>query len=191
MVERFGVDACVPPRKRDAEPPIPIADEDKFAPSPMPDTILGAWLQPAQSGSSTDVAVVRGGVPVAQGTLVQLEIGTRNSPTGTNWSDSYPSLFLSHTPLHFVAVHNGSGTFNAVIKHRLDSHTLKRVKARQQTGFKRLRLALKGIQELVVARGREGRLSLVCEDGRMQVYERVSVDDCVPKDILARFYPKA
>ncbi|OBZ71458.1 hypothetical protein A0H81_08815 [Grifola frondosa] len=127
----------------------------------------------------------------AEGTLVQLEIGTRNSPTGTNWSDSFPSLFLSHTPLHFVAVHNGSGTFNAVIKHRLDSHTLKRVKARQQTGFKRLRIALKGIQELVVARGREGRLSLVCEDGRMQVYERASVDGCVPKDVLARFYPKA
>jgi hypothetical protein len=97
----------------------------------------------------------------------------------------YPQLFLSHTPHHFLAVHD-KGRFTLVEKRQLVSD-LRGVERTTQTSLRRLREALGTVKDMVVKHGKSGRLSLVCQEGAMKVYERSSQVSCLPEDMLKKF----
>lgn len=103
------------------------------------------------------------------------------------WKELYPQLFLSQTPHHFLGVHQ-SGRFREVEKRKLGTDPdFLAVANQMQESLKKLRQALEMIQELVIEHGAKGRLSLVCEDGELKVYERESQASCLPKEFIARF----
>ena len=56
-----------------------------------------------------------------------------------------------------------------------------------ETSFKKLGMALRMIQKLVIKHGQAARLSLVCEKGKLMVYERVNTQSCLPAEVMQRF----
>ena len=58
---------------------------------------------------------------------------------------------------------------------------------RIQQGFRKLVAVLKVIQELVRQHGRRARLSLVCRDGRLEVFERTGSHGSLEDEELERF----
>jgi len=136
-------------------------------------------------GMGSNLTVVHAGSLVPDSSIIELT--TRSSWRGMQWNESYPQLFLSQTPHHFLAIHEG-GRFVKIQKRLLNSAELENIAATSiRERFKKLRHALDVIKELVLKHGEKGRLSLVCEDSELRVYERVSQDSCLPDDILARF----
>jgi hypothetical protein len=129
------------------------------------------------------LTVVRGGSPVPQSSL--LEIKTQ-CIAGEHWSKHYPQLYLSQTPHIFIATHT-QGKFHTVRKWQLGSPDLTRIAETFTDRLRKLRLALGVIREVVIARGKSGRLSLVLQDGELTVFERISKADCLPPEYLARF----
>lgn len=56
-----------------------------------------------------------------------------------------------------------------------------------QAGFKKLKVLLNAIQEIVRKYGMNGRISLVCQGKELGVYQREKSDSCLPKYALALF----
>ena len=76
-----------------------------------------------------------------------------------------------------------------MIRHALGTPELRTVEqsARVQRGYRQLVAVLKVIQELAQEHGERGRLSLVCRDGRLEVYERTSDSGTLEDFELERF----
>ncbi|KAI0369423.1 hypothetical protein BV20DRAFT_1036524 [Pilatotrama ljubarskyi] len=179
LVVRFEVDACNPV---DEDPSELLANLAlSFAslpstPSPPPD----------QSG--TDITVLRGGIQTPQSSLI--EIATR-SPKGLathKWYETYTQLFLSQTSHFYVAVHH-NGLFTDLAKYRLASPKFERFERdpRMQRSLRQLVRVLGTIQRLVQEHGQRGRLSLVCRQGRLELFERDGDAGRLPDCELSRF----
>jgi len=132
---------------------------------------------------SPHVAVIRAGSPVPQSHLIELKTYSRS---GKAWSRSYPQLFLSQTPHVYYGVHKG-GSFSEIKKFTLGERHLEPIDQNAQLGFKKLRVALAAVQELVRKYGAGGRISLVCEGKDPGVYQREKTGSCLPKYALALF----
>ncbi|KAJ7149223.1 hypothetical protein C8R43DRAFT_1007511 [Mycena crocata] len=182
MVVRFEVDACIPTA---AKPRTTSASLDdvigslagvKLAhtgPAPTPTTQHG-------------LTVIPGGAVVPHASIVELTTRSQRRESEFDWQDAYPQLFFSQTPHHFLAVHE-RGNFRVVNKRKLASTELREVERDIQPGLKKLRAALDVIKELVVKAGQRGRLTLVCQGGKLQVFERVSTASCLPDEVMSRF----
>ncbi len=171
MVVRAEVDAC-----------IESAHDQLQQEKGIITNIPGSTNTTTQHG----VEVIIGGHFVSQDNLVELKTCAQRKLYFHRWEYTYPQLFLSVTPHVYLAIHN-CGHFNNVIKEKLDSPNLQNAKEVFQPQLWVLVAVLQMIQKLAVTHGREARLSLVCKQGRLSVYERVSKESCLPKDILARF----
>jgi hypothetical protein len=123
---------------------------------------------------------------VPQSHIMELTTVSMGRRAKFDWSEAYPQLFLSQTPHHFLAVHT-RGRFNTVEHRKLGSSDLSQVDKTAQTALWKLRQALGVIKDIVMEHGKTGRLSLVCREGEMKVYERSSDVSCLPEDILRRF----
>jgi hypothetical protein len=174
MVVRFEVDAHISTSNLKATRSDPV------------NAIQGSSVSSESQSSAyagLSLTVIRGGSPVPQSSL--LEIKTQCS-AGEDWSKHYPQLYLSQTPHIFMATHT-RGNFHTVRKWQLGSPDLTRIAETFTDRLKKLRLALGVIREVVIARGKSGRLSLVLQDGELTVFERISKADCLPPEVLARF----
>ncbi|KAJ7776845.1 hypothetical protein DFH07DRAFT_877028, partial [Mycena maculata] len=184
MVVRFEVDACIPSGANASRPAQSIDD--------LVDSLAGINLSPMSSSSapspksSNGLTIREGGAVVPHSSLVELTTRTERREAEFDWTDAYPQLFFSQTPHHFLAVHN-RGRFVAVKKRKLGSPELRDVERTIQPSLKKLRAALDVIKDIVVKHGQRGRLTLVCRDGKLQVFERVSTASCLPDDVMARF----
>jgi len=150
------------------------------------DAIHGSSVSSESQSSpnpGSSLTVVRGGSPVPQSSL--LEIKTQCSAREA-WLKYYPQLYLSQTPHIFMARHT-LGNFHTIRKWQLGSPGLAHIAETFTDRLKKLRLALGAIREIVIARGKSGRLSLVFQDGELTVFERISKADCLPPEVLARF----
>ena len=137
--------------------------------------------------TNSDITVIHAGSAVPQSSIVELTTRSQRNATFFNWQESYPQLFLSNTPHHYLAVHE-RGRFVEVQKRHLESTELKRIAADSiQEAFKKLRRVLDDIKKLAVKHGETGRLSLVCKNGELKVYERLNKDSCLPDEVLERF----
>ena len=69
----------------------------------------------------------------------------------------------------------------------LDDAEMRAIHTQYDDVFKKLRALLGTIQRLVVACGKEGRLSLVCRRGLLAMYEREDRESCLPEAVMNRF----
>lgn len=183
MVVRFEVDACIPTaavRKS--------ANIDELT-----DTLANVSIAQTQKSLPKSIShgltILRGGQISPQSSMIELSTVSQRRRAEYNWKELYPQLFLSQTPHHFLAIHD-RGRFLTIEKRRLETRTsteLVNAAKDLQVNLRKLRAALGKIQEMVKEEGERGRISLVCENGVLSVFERVGREGCLPDEFMARF----
>jgi hypothetical protein len=179
MVVRYEVDAAFPSSTKPA--PKDVSSVDALA------TLLsGASLGASESPPPTaGLTVVRAGAPVPQSAVLELTTrSTRNAP-GFDWAEALPQLLLSRTPTHVLGVHE-RGAFAELRTNKLGSPTLRAAEADAQAGLQKLRAVLEAVQDLLLEDADGKKISLVCKNGKLTVYERTG-KGLLPEETMARF----
>jgi hypothetical protein len=188
MVVRSKVDACLPPATE--KPTEATSTVDQLVDSLSSMSITSQSIPPAVSGTpATDnsLLIIEGGSKIPQSAIVELQTRSETSKYPQNWQETYPQLFLSQTPHHYLGIHS-RGRFHTCQKRELETDIENLVEVNLvQDNLKKLRRALKTIQQIVVQSGQRGRLSLVCQGNELRVFERSSQDSFLPDDIMQRF----
>jgi hypothetical protein len=163
---------------------------------------------------TTPIKVVRAGRQVPQDTLVEVTSRSTFFVDQLDWNEQYPQLVLSQTPILCLGIHE-RGTFKELREWRVDNDddddgdddddddgspgagtgtgtTPDLPAQRKETAVQLVQLAevLEDLQGLAISRGPgpAGSFSLVCEGGRLCVYERNDDrKDPLPPDVIARF----
>jgi len=184
LVVRFEVDACLP------SPTSTTNDAgDDLADMVSDLTISSTTSSSSSSANIPSLKIVRGGRVVPQSSLMELRTRSITSKN-TNWKDTFPQLYLSQTPLHYLAIHE-EGNFSVVRKSRTGEGTLVYAEAGLQQGLRKLKTVLETIHRLVKERGLEGRVTLICTEGTLKLYERSDHESCLPSNMLALFDRKS
>ncbi|KAI9065989.1 hypothetical protein FKP32DRAFT_1566676 [Trametes sanguinea] len=181
LMVRFEVDAFT----RDDDDPT-----DLFANLSLSSSSTPPITTPATTDTSTAIAVVRGGERIPHTSLVEITTRSRKA-AGYKWYETYSQLFLSQTPHFYLGMHD-HGTFFEIEKHELASPKFDRYEKdeRMQRSLRQLVRLLEAVQDLVKQHGKEGRLSLVCRKGKLELLERTAGHDGagrLPDSVLARF----
>ncbi|KAH9943639.1 hypothetical protein B0H21DRAFT_823623 [Amylocystis lapponica] len=182
IVLRHEVHACLP------SPPHAAAastDTDELA-QLVSGLNVTSSQGPTGHGSGAELEVIHAGSEVPQSKLVMFNTRSKRTVDQFDLDDLYRSLYLAQTPIHFLAVHD-RGNFETVTKRMLGDPEFETVARNAQMGFSKLRRVLQEIQELVVKHGQRGRLTLVCQDGAVRVFERSSQTSCLPESVFERF----
>ncbi|KAJ7050323.1 hypothetical protein C8F01DRAFT_1179470 [Mycena amicta] len=195
MVVRFEVDAYLPEifhpkRKFDSAPTLEglaarLANIDfnpKVNRNSPPSSRASASPEPYTTYHG--LMVIESGTPVDQASLVDLSTRSTRRMLDLNWGDFYAQHFLSQTNMHFIGVHE-YGRFIRVVKREALGSRVEDDAA--QPSLKRLRRLLQVIRDVVVRHGQRGRLTLVCQNGELTVYERDGMENCLPEEVLERF----
>ena len=189
MVVRFDVDACLPfEPTADAHTPPDATDIDGLATSLAVTTLSSS--DASDSGASPPsvpkpaLAIRHRGSVVPQTHIAELATRNAHASPQVHWAELIPQLVLSQTPHHLLAVHD-SGTVSLVRKLGKDEFTPREVTV--QPALRRLRAVLEAIQERVVEHGPGARLSLVCRNRVLQLFEREDGKSAVPEEVLKRF----
>jgi hypothetical protein len=184
MVVRFEVDACIPPPAKYPRKSILSIDD-------LTDSLSAINIGQSSLQSRSNLTVMEGGAEVSHTAVVELttrsQTNMRNN--GYDWKEAYPQLFFSQTAHHFLAIHT-RGRFIDIQKRKLSSEELQNVAKDAQVELKKVRKALELIQEVVIKYGKGGRVSLVCTQGELKVYQRSSDESCLPESAL-RFFEKS
>ncbi|ESK83892.1 geranylgeranyl pyrophosphate synthetase [Moniliophthora roreri MCA 2997] len=197
MVVRFEVDACLqkPSTGRQKSKLLPHASSSA---DDALDSITAGLANTTISSSSTTSKIVpagdrkliveKGGEVIPQDSVIELgTISQRRLTSGQlDWEEKLPQLLLSQTPLHYLGVHE-RGRFMEVQKRQVSSSELQGVKRRIDPVIKQLKSALEDIKRMVTQHGERARLSLVCRNGRLEVFERQSGDSCLPAEYLEKY----
>ena len=187
MVVRFEVDACLEALPKRA-PSSGRATVDDMIGQLGGLSLSHTSTSPTHTdiSNSNDIIILSAGRLVPQSSILEMTTRSERNVLTYDWKENYPQLFLSQTPHHFLAVHR-AGTFSRIEKRQLNDAELKERHAQNEPGFKRLHSLLVTIQELVIVHGNEGRLSLVCKDGLLKVYERKREESFLPDEVMERF----
>jgi len=188
MVVRFEVDACLASR---STPPHRKPNLTRHHSQRTKPTLNSSACPPPPSTSATNkptlrfphIAVIRAGSRVPQSRLIELKTYSKSRKA---WSRSYPQLFLSQTPHIYYGAHK-DGNISEIKKFSLGEPHLESIDQNAQVGFKKLKVALTAIQELVRVHGTDGRISLVCKGKELRVYRREKTGSCLPGYALALF----
>ncbi|KAF7297462.1 hypothetical protein MIND_00979900 [Mycena indigotica] len=202
MVVRFEVDAYIPTPLSSSSasdlddlvgrlanmnvsktPPTSLSSQHDYAASL---TSTRATASPEPVTLDNGLTVLEGGTHIPHTSLVELTTRTERRAQQMDWPENFPQLFLAQTPNHFVGVHN-RGRFASVVKRQLGRGEFAQVEQQVQPSLRILGAVLKEIAALVKAYGERGRLTLVCREGQLRVYERVSMESCLPDEMLERF----
>lgn len=185
MVVRFEVDACLPvsqistisPGNSTAEVSLSDQLSNLFVTS-------STWTPTSAAASTAGYPLVTiGGKEVPQETIMEMKTSAKGK---MRWTEAYPQLFLSQTPHIFIATHT-NGVVTEVVEKELGSLEMANMGKAFQPNFWRLKLALEAVQELAVLHGKDAKLSLVCHNGELKVYERRNQDGCLPDEVMSRF----
>lgn len=181
MVVRFEVDACIPPPAKYPRKSVSSIDD-------LADSLGAISIGHSTSRSGSNLTVMEGGTEVSHTAVVELttrsQTNMRNN--GFDWKEAYPQLFFSQTAHHFLAIHT-RGRFLDIQKRKLSSEELQNVAKDAQVELKKVRKALDSIKEVVVGHGKKGRISLVCVQGKLKVYQRSSDESCLSESALSLF----
>ncbi|KAK2465269.1 hypothetical protein APHAL10511_002623 [Amanita phalloides] len=137
----------------------------------------------AEQVKNLPLEVVHFGAKVPQESIVKIATISKTRESQLDWKEKGPQLFFSQISHFYVGLHD-RGFFSEVRKHDFHYSTLP---DQILQNMKKLRHALRSIQELALEKGQRGRLSLVCIDGVLKVYERLSDKSCLPDELLERF----
>ena len=140
----------------------------------------------SKSSEKTKLHVIRAGIEVPQGALVKIKTRSKRNIQNLDWDAIYPQLYIGQTPTLKIGVHQ-RGRFEEVQTKTLDSPELKEVARETETGMKKLWSVLKELHNLVMANGKDARISVISKDGALQVLNRESLDSFLPEHTLSRF----
>ncbi|KAI0265703.1 hypothetical protein BC834DRAFT_175025 [Gloeopeniophorella convolvens] len=192
LVVRFEVDACLDPKDRATSTTESQASE-AASPDDLVDTLasLSLAFSPAEAkknAPNAPVAIMRGGTRVPQDALLEVASRSVYFVHTLDWSELYPQLVLSQTPMLRLGVHE-RGTFTHVQEWRLGTSELAEQRAVTTAQLVRLARVLEDVQALAIARGpgSVGKISLLCEGGELRMYVRTDGKSCLPADMIARF----
>ncbi|KAF7300427.1 hypothetical protein HMN09_00926400 [Mycena chlorophos] len=151
-------------------------------------TSTRATASPEPFTASHGLTIIEGGPSSRVSHSQLLELTTRSTfrANAMDWHENYPQLWLSGTPYHHLGVHN-RGRFERIVKRQLGGPEFDQVRRDVMPSMRKLRTVLGEVIGLVKAHGARGRLTLVCRDGRLGVYERESMESCLPEEMLERF----
>ncbi|KAI0369361.1 hypothetical protein BV20DRAFT_1053195 [Pilatotrama ljubarskyi] len=137
---------------------------------------------------ATDLTVVRGGTLLAQSSVIELATRSAQYVDLTKIEDTFFQLFLTQTPANLLAIHT-RGLFDRVERQELDSPEFVRVQEDPlvQRSLKQLVTFLRAIQDMLKKQGNVAKLSLVCEKGKLRVYNRVGDEDHLLAAEFSRF----
>ncbi|KAI1783569.1 hypothetical protein LXA43DRAFT_1131139 [Ganoderma leucocontextum] len=203
IIVRCEVDACIPGPASEATTSTTRATASRTTSThttssnldDLSDMLSGLNVSRGTSTSTTspttqsaDLTVIHAGIQRPQSSMVELTTRSARYVDQFDWAEQYPQLFLSDVPHLFLAVHE-RGVFQRIKKHELGTTEFRRVEndTKIQKGFRQLVAVLRTVQSLVKEHGARGRLSLVCRDGRLEVFERTSDQGAVPDSDLERF----
>lgn len=180
MVVRFEVDACLPPTR--SRKSIDDASIDEVS------NLLEAVNLTSNTSSTSQTPyslnIVNGGYEAKSATIMELTTRFEGRVAQFDWTDKFTQIYLSQTPHHVLAVHN-RGRFSEIRRSKLSE--FQELEGKLQPDMKALRKALDIVQQLVIEHGQRGRLTLVCRDGVLKVYERTSQDSSLPDHMMALF----
>lgn len=199
MVVRYEVDACFPPPD---EPDSSTSAEDTSAEDTLTskasasaeDALTDAlsalsFSEPTPEPTQQKpygINIIRAGTVAPQSSLVKVKTRSLRNYALFKWAQAYPQLLLGQTKTVMIGVHS-AGVFSETHTVELDSPKLEEVARSVQPGLRKLRRLLGELQDRVMERGKEARLSLVCRDGVLQLMERSSGRPLLPQEILERF----
>ncbi|RXW19074.1 hypothetical protein EST38_g6772 [Candolleomyces aberdarensis] len=186
MVVRFEVDACLPPTRSRKSIDIEMS---KAAVEEVAGLLAAVDLSSGTSSTSQspfNLNIIQGGYEAKPPTIMELTTRFEGRLKDFDWEDKYNQIFFSQTPHHVLAVHN-RGRFSEIQRRKLSDPQFQDIDKKMQPGFKALRKALGTIQQLVIENGHRGRLTLVCKDKELKVYERTNQDSCLPDHMIALF----
>ncbi len=191
MVVRYEVDAYLPDDStcedswRDAlSAAAPTTVNNLAATSKSTSRKSKAKVEPALHAELT---VYQGGSwSIPQSSILEMKTRSQRNFGKMKWSELHGQLYVSQTPHCFIGVHQ-QGTFTTLVRENLQSARMERVRAAEKPKLKALRWVLGVIQDLLVKRGGNARLSLVSEAGVLGVYENDAEGDCLPREIMECF----
>jgi len=178
MVVRSTVDAFVNTQTTKSETSV---DDIVDAISSL--SVSRGKTESATKVKGTSLEVIRTGTNVPQESIVEVATISKVRESLLNWNEKGPQLYLSQISHFYVGLHD-RGYFTKVRKDKFDYSTLP---ADVKEGLKKLRHALTAIQDVVLKNGQRRRLSLVCIDGVLNVYERIDDKDYLPDEFLESF----
>lgn len=180
MVVRFEVDACLPPTR--SRKSIDAATVDEVS------SLLEAVNISSATSSTTQTPytlnIVTGGYEAKSAAIMELTTRFEGRAAQFDWTDKYLQLYLSQTPHYVLGLHN-RGRFSDIQRRKLSE--FQDLEDKLQPDLKALRKVLDTMQQLVVEHGQRGRLTLVCKNGVLKVYERTSQDSSLPDQMMALF----
>ncbi|KAI8986173.1 hypothetical protein BD414DRAFT_416626 [Trametes punicea] len=167
LVVRFEVDACIPSSDDPADMLARLTLSSSLS-SPH------AMRVAPSVDSDTAITVVRGGALTPHASLIEITTRSATARPAHTWYETYIQLFLSQTPNFYFAKHE-RGLFTEVEKHPLASPKFARYQRdeRIQRCLRQLVLILTTIQRAVQEQGKSGRLSVVCHQGTLALFERI------------------
>ena len=173
------------PEPRRASKSVRVDSKGKEDMAPPPQDL--SWDFPEDDGAAwgvtTDMAqkedfevngeltVVRSGTLLPQSSILELATRSIRFVDRTSNEDTFLQLFLTQTPTHLVAIHQ-NGNFEKVVRQELGSAEFTRIAEMEeiQKSIGKFVEILKVIQRLVKEHGTSGRLSLVCEKGKLGLF---------------------
>jgi hypothetical protein len=141
---------------------------------------------PSSEADAPDLRVIRGGVVIPQIQTLELSTISEGRQPDFPWQETHSKLFLSQTPNLFIGIHR-IGKFVRIKKLKLGTRDFEKSEKRMQANYRKLVLALKAIQKIVVKGGEQGRLTLVCKKGELKVFSRASQQSLLPDEFIERF----
>ncbi|TFY74198.1 hypothetical protein EWM64_g9813 [Hericium alpestre] len=198
-IVRFEVDACLPSAKprssrmsaatlddlTDSLAGLKIEREGKATTSATPSR---PTKKKDDTSSAPALKIIRAGSEVPQSSIIELTTRSVIRINELDWTEIYPQLYLSQTPWYYIGIHS-RGTFTEVRKSNLTGDGMAAQRRQAKASVQKLGQVLEMIQEAVIAHGVERRLSLVCQQGVLKVYEQSSKESCLPDDVRKRFDP--
>ncbi|KAL0064238.1 hypothetical protein AAF712_008823 [Marasmius tenuissimus] len=144
-----------------------------------------AETQRVSSGDTT-LLLQKAGTVVPQESIAELKTASvkKLNTDRVKWDEIVLQMSIAQTPHLFLGVHD-RGNFEQVQKKMAaSSPELKAAEARVEPALLKLRRVLEDIKRLVIT---NGRLSLICRDGKLDVVERISRESCLPVEFLSKF----
>lgn len=133
--------------------------------------------------SIDSVNIIPAGELVGQNSLIEMTTRSERAlqERPFEWPEFFPQLFLSQTPHHYLGVHIG-GQFRRIDHRILQNKELSDLQRSQQPSFDKLLALLKIIKDMVVAEGKNGKLSLVYKYSTktLNVFRRTSAANALP-----------
>lgn len=204
MVVRFEVDACLRtpvqakssnahtrPRVEEKAVGASTQDIDQLT-TALASTKLSSTDPPAKSIQVVDgktLHIQKVGSIVSQNNIIELGTISHRRMVGgeIEWEEKFLQMRLSQTPHHYMGVHQ-HGRFVELQKSALSvSPQFTSAEKTCKQAVRQLRLLLDTIRKVVIQHGAKGRLTLVCQQGKLEVYNRVSDKDCIPREFLSKF----